>query len=259
MLSSPGRPLDNSCARYPMCPRPHLPMTRPNVFKMSRSWWSIRTGISKSRAACTTATPRSVTNFTASSLNFRLKHSSLHGNLDTVGNLILVSTKPAAGQNSSRDEFQLCGTSSDRTGWSRPRCSLRGRSGARHPRHARAKVRCAWLRVAALLQTPSLRAAARLRQVGTGSRLANRTGKRSEIAAYGRSSTLTDQDADDHHRWRRYWIRLPPDHPETADGAYGGASTCGTIAAIAARPLPSRQPVADAIGRADEADLVDRR
>ena len=56
-----------------------------------------------------------------------------------------------------------------RLGWSVPRCSLRGRSGARHPRHARAKERAArgsgWLR-----SSHPLRCAPRLwrRQVGTG-------------------------------------------------------------------------------------------
>ena len=48
MLSTPGRPFDNSCARCPSCPRLHLPMTRPNVFRMPRSWLSIRTRISTS-------------------------------------------------------------------------------------------------------------------------------------------------------------------------------------------------------------------
>jgi hypothetical protein len=45
-----------------------------------------------------------------------------------------------------------------------PRCSLRGRSGARRPRHARAEVggRCAWLRAAPLLPSPPLRAASLL-------------------------------------------------------------------------------------------------
>ena len=45
-----------------------------------------------------------------------------------------------------------------------------------------AKMRCAWLRVAALLPTPALRAAARLRQVGTGKQARQRTGKRSEAS-----------------------------------------------------------------------------
>ena len=44
-----------------------------------------------------------------------------------------------------------------------PRCSLRTRSGARHPRHARAPgAHCAWLRVAPLLPSPSLRAVAQV-------------------------------------------------------------------------------------------------
>jgi hypothetical protein len=45
-----------------------------------------------------------------------------------------------------------------------PRCSLRGRSGARRPRHARAEVggRCAWLRAAPLLPSPPLRPASLL-------------------------------------------------------------------------------------------------
>ena len=50
-----------------------------------------------------------------------------------------------------------------------PRCSLRTRSGARHPRHARAPwAHCAWLRVAPLLPSPSLRAVAWSYQVGAG-------------------------------------------------------------------------------------------
>jgi len=63
-----------------------------------------------------------------------------------------------------------CADAWSSTGGSVPRCSLRGRSGARHARGAAA--RCAWLRVAAGGSAPPnpLRYAQRLgqRQVGTG-------------------------------------------------------------------------------------------
>ncbi len=54
---------------------------------------------SRSRAACATATPRSRTNLTASSLNSRLNFRRCIVTLWFRKHLILVSTKPAAAQN----------------------------------------------------------------------------------------------------------------------------------------------------------------
>lgn len=63
---------------------------------------SMLSATSKSRAACATATPRSVTSLTASILKYRLNFHLVTPTLPFLGHdLIFVSTKPVAGQSSS--------------------------------------------------------------------------------------------------------------------------------------------------------------
>jgi hypothetical protein len=59
---------------------------------------------SRSLAACTTETPRSRTNFTASSLNSRLNSRRFMLDLRSRENLHSVSTKPAAAHSSRTDD-----------------------------------------------------------------------------------------------------------------------------------------------------------